>query len=77
MFRVFGADIINMSIATEVALANEAGIPYAAIAMSTDYDCWKEDEESVSWDVILQVFKDNSDKVTNLLLEVIPIVAKE
>ena len=77
MFRGFGADIINMSIATEVALANEAGIPYAAIAMSTDYDCWKEDEESVSWDVILQVFKDNSDKVTNLLLEVIPIVAKE
>ena len=77
MFRVFGAEIINMSIATEVALANEAGIPYAAIAMSTDYDCWKEDEESVSWDVILQVFKDNSDKVTNLLLEVIPIVAKE
>ena len=77
MFRVLGADIINMSIATEATLANEAGIPYAAIAMSTDYDCWKENEEPVSWDAILQVFKGNSDKVTNLLLEVIPMVAKE
>ena len=39
MFRIWGADIINMSIAPEVTLANEANIPYAAIAMSTDYDC--------------------------------------
>jgi 5'-methylthioadenosine phosphorylase len=75
MFRTLGADIINMSIATEASLAKEAGIPYAAIAMSTDYDCWKEDEEPVSWDAILQVFKSNSDKVTRLLLEAIPIVA--
>jgi 5'-methylthioadenosine phosphorylase len=76
MFRLFGADIINMSISTEVALANEIGIPYAAIAMSTDYDCWKEGEEPVSWDVILKVFKGNADKVTRLLLEAIPIIAK-
>lgn len=76
MFRLMGADIINMSVATEVALANEIGIPYAAIAMSTDYDCWKEDEEPVSWDAILEVFKSNVDKVTRLLLSAIPIIAK-
>ena len=76
MFQLWGADIINMSIATEVALANEAQIPYAAVAMSTDYDCWKEDEEAVSWDAILEVFKNNADKVTKLLLETIPKVAK-
>ncbi|MBU0762124.1 MAG: MTAP family purine nucleoside phosphorylase, partial [Candidatus Altiarchaeota archaeon] len=40
MFRLWGADVINMSVATEVALANELKIPYAAVAMSTDYDCW-------------------------------------
>jgi 5'-methylthioadenosine phosphorylase len=74
MFRLMGADIINMSVATEVSLANEIGIPYAAIAMSTDYDCWKEDEEPVSWDTILEVFKDNADKVTRLLLSAIPII---
>jgi 5'-methylthioadenosine phosphorylase len=77
MFRSFGADIINMSVATEVALANEIKIPYAAIAMSTDYDCWKEDEESVSWEAILEVFKSNADKVTRLLLAAIPLIGNQ
>lgn len=72
MFRAWGADIINMSIAPEAMLANEAGIPYAAVAMSTDYDCWKEDEEPVSWDDILAVFNKNADKVKTLLTTVIP-----
>lgn len=71
MFRSWGADIINMSIATETALANEAGVPYAAVAMSTDYDCWKDDEEPVSWEAILAVFKENAEKVTNLLVNAI------
>ena len=75
MFRLLGADIINMSISTEATLANEIGIPYAAVAMSTDYDCWKQDEEPVSWDAILEVFKGNADKVTGLLLKAIPKIA--
>ncbi len=72
MFRMWGADIINMSVATEAILANELKIPYAAIAMSTDYDCWKEDEKPVSWEEILHVFHKNADNVKNLLLTVIP-----
>lgn len=75
MFRAWGADVINMSVATEAALANEAGIPYAAVAMSTDYDCWKTDEEPVTWDAILAVFNSNAKKVTRLLVEAIPLVA--
>ena len=75
MFRAWGADIINMSVATEAALANEAGIPYAAVAMSTDYDCWKTDEAPVSWDAILAVFNDNARKVTTLLIDAIAQVA--
>lgn len=72
MFRLWGADIINMSLAPEVILANELAIPYAAIAMSTDYDCWKEDEEPVRWEDVLAVFNDNVSKVISLLLNVIP-----
>jgi len=72
MFRAWGADVINMSTAPECALANEAAIPYCAVAMSTDYDCWKQDEEPVSWETVLKVFKANVDKVTNLLLSTIP-----
>jgi len=72
MFRAWGADIINMSIAPEAILANEAKIPYAAIAMSTDYDCWKTDEKPVTWDDISKIFGENVDKVTRLMIETIP-----
>jgi 5'-methylthioadenosine phosphorylase len=72
MFRQWGADVINMSIATEASLANEAGIPYAAVAMSTDYDCWKEDEEPVTWEAVLKIFGENVEKVTKLLTATIP-----
>jgi 5'-methylthioadenosine phosphorylase len=71
MFRMWGADVINMSVAPEVILANEAGIPYAAIAMSTDYDCWKEDEAPVSWEEIMEVFDRNAESVKQLLANVI------
>ncbi len=74
MFRIWGADVINMSVAPEATLANELGIPYAAIAMSTDYDCWKEDEEPVSWEEVIKVFNNNVSKVLKLLLTVIPEV---
>ncbi len=72
MFRLFGADVINMSVATEASLANELNVPYAAIAMSTDYDSWKESEEPVTWEEILRIFGKNVDKVTNLLVNTIP-----
>lgn len=74
MFRLWGGDVINMSIAPEAILANEAGIPYAVIAMSTDYDCWKGDEAPVTWEEILKVFKHNAENVKNLLLQVIPTI---
>ena len=71
MFRIWGADVINMSIAPETALANEAGIPYAAVAMSTDYDCWKVDEAPVTWEEILEVFGKNVNNVIALLTNTI------
>lgn len=71
MFRVWGADVINMSIAPEAILANEAGIPYAVIAMSTDYDCWKEDETPVTWEEILRIFGENVENVTKLLVNAV------
>src|SRR3989339_370397 len=54
MFRAWGADIINMSTCPEVILANELGIPYQTIAMSTDYDCWKDNEEPVTFEMIMK-----------------------
>jgi 5'-methylthioadenosine phosphorylase len=71
MFRLLGADVINMSIATEASLAFEAGIPYAAIALSTDYDSWKTDEDPVTWEEVLKVFTENVKHVTELLVSAI------
>ncbi|MCG8566649.1 MAG: S-methyl-5'-thioadenosine phosphorylase [Desulfobacterales bacterium] len=71
MFRLWGADVINMSTAPEAMLAKEAGIPYAAVAMSTDYDCWKEDEAPVTWEEILAVFNQNAENMKTLLVKTI------
>lgn len=71
MFRLWGADIVNMSIAPEAVLAREADVEYATIAMSTDYDCWKTDEEPVTWEAILETFNKNVEKVKQVLIRVI------
>ncbi|MFA5358738.1 MAG: S-methyl-5'-thioadenosine phosphorylase [Patescibacteria group bacterium] len=71
MFRAWGADVVNMSTVPEVILANELGIPYQSIAMATDYDCWKEDVEPVSFEMILQRMAENADKVRKLIIQVI------
>ncbi len=73
MFRLWGADIINMSVAPECILANELAIPYAAVALSTDYDCWKTDEDPVTWEEVLKVFNQNVENVIRLLKETISV----
>jgi len=77
MFRQWGADVINMSIAPEAILANEAEVEYAVIAMSTDYDCWKEDETPVTWDVIKHIMKENAEKIKKVILETINSFSRE
>jgi 5'-methylthioadenosine phosphorylase len=72
MFRTWGADIINMSTAPECILANELGIPYAAVALSTDYDSWMEEKPPVTWEEVLSVFNNNVDRVTRLIISVLP-----
>ncbi|MBI4684949.1 MAG: S-methyl-5'-thioadenosine phosphorylase [Nitrospirae bacterium] len=71
LFRSFGADVINMSTVPEVILAREIGICYQTIAMSTDYDCWKEGEEPVTWEMILSIMNKNAENVKRLILKTI------
>lgn len=72
MYRQWNADIINMSTVPEVVLAREAGICYAVVAMSTDWDVWKEHEDGVNIEMILKVMRKNAENVKKLLLEAIP-----
>ena len=77
LFRQWGASVVNMSIAPECILANEAEVPYAVIAMATDYDSWKDDEEPVTWNEIKYIMKENSEKVKKVILETINSFSKE
>ncbi len=72
MFRQWNCDVINMSTVPEVVLAREAGICYATIAMSTDYDSWHKTEKPVTIDMILRIMRQNAENVKKLLLATIP-----
>ena len=71
MYRILGGDVVNFTITPEAILANEIGIPYVTVAVCTDYDCWKVDENAVSWDSLMDVFKQHSETVEQLLLATI------
>ncbi len=72
MYRIWGADLINMTVAPEAILANELEIPYAVIAMVTDYDSWNTDEPPLTIEDIFKVFKANIEKVVRLILSALP-----
>jgi 5'-methylthioadenosine phosphorylase len=44
LYRSWGCDVIGMTNMPEAKLAREAELPYASVAMVTDYDCWREDD---------------------------------
>ena len=62
LYRQWGCDVIGMTNAPEAKLAREAELPYATIAMVTDYDCWREEEEGVTVANVLEVMAANTSK---------------
>tara|TARA_Y100000590_G_scaffold344300_1_gene393673 strand:- start:3631 stop:4401 length:771 start_codon:yes stop_codon:yes gene_type:complete len=75
MFRSWGCDIINMSTVPEIILARELDLEYQSIAMSTDYDCWHENEKEVSMEMIYAVMKKNVNNVKKLIKQVVPLIS--
>ncbi|MCB9593201.1 MAG: S-methyl-5'-thioadenosine phosphorylase [Sandaracinaceae bacterium] len=59
LFRSWGVDVIGMTNLPEARLAREAELPYATIALATDYDCWHASEASVSVEAVLAIMKKN------------------
>ncbi|KCZ61009.1 S-methyl-5'-thioadenosine phosphorylase [Hyphomonas chukchiensis] len=60
LYRQWGCDVIGMTAMPEAKLAREAELPYATLAMVTDYDCWREEEEAVSVTNVLEIMGQNS-----------------
>ena len=59
LYRVWGVSVIGMTAMPEARLAREAELPYALLALATDYDCWHDAAGAVSADAIVAVMKQN------------------
>lgn len=60
LYRQWGCDVIGMTNMPEAKLAREAELPYATLAMVTDYDCWRAETEAVSVTNVLEIMHQNS-----------------
>jgi 5'-methylthioadenosine phosphorylase len=69
VYRQWGVDVIGMTNVTEAKLAREAGICYATLALITDYDCWKEEEEPVTVEAVLEIMHRNVEMAQKVLKE--------
>jgi len=59
LFRSWGASVVGMTNLPEARLAREAELPYATLALATDYDCWHPDHDSVSVETVVAVIQQN------------------
>src|SRR5215468_9633900 len=60
LYRSWGCDVIGMTNMPEAKLAREAELPYATVAMVTDYDCWHEEHGAVDVATILKTLHENA-----------------
>lgn len=61
LYRHWGAEVIGMTAMPEARLAREAELPYALLAMVTDYDCWREDGDAVDVGQVVAQMQDNAE----------------
>ncbi|MES2438670.1 MAG: S-methyl-5'-thioadenosine phosphorylase [Verrucomicrobiota bacterium] len=69
--RLIGAYIIGMTNGPEARLSREAEISAAALALVTDYDCWKEDEVAVEVDAVIENLHANSALAKRIIRDVV------
>jgi 5'-methylthioadenosine phosphorylase len=67
LYRSWNCDVIGMTGMPEAKLAREAELPYASVAMVTDYDCWHEAVAHVEVTHILEVLSANAHKARDLV----------
>ncbi|KAF3420856.1 hypothetical protein E2986_01012 [Frieseomelitta varia] len=74
--RLWGGHLVNMTTCPEVYLAKEARLLYAAVAMATDYDCWRECEDNVHAADVIKVFKQNINKIKDILTKAVKLIGE-
>jgi 5'-methylthioadenosine phosphorylase len=76
-FQTMGWDVINMTAYPEAHLARELELCYATIAMVTDYDVGVEGSEPVSAERVIEVFRENNERLRELLFAAIPRIGDQ
>lgn len=69
MHRLWGADVVGMTLVPECVLAREAEMCYASIATVTDYDVWKDHPVCIS--EVIKIMQANIEKVKRVIAETI------
>ena len=59
LYRSWGVSVIGMTNMPEAKLAREAELPFATPALSTDYDCWHQNEDAVSVEAVVATLNKN------------------
>jgi 5'-methylthioadenosine phosphorylase len=72
--RMIGADIIGMTNGPEARLCREAEIASAALALVTDYDCWKEDEVAVEVEAVIENLHANSAMAKRIIRSAVALI---
>src|SRR5437667_2144880 len=72
-----GFDVIAMTNLPEAKLSREAEIAYVTMAMITDYDCWKIEEEPVSAQIVLSHLVANAETAKKVISNVVPQIPTE
>lgn len=75
LYRSWGASVIGMTNVPECKLAREAELPYATLALATDYDCWFEGHDEVSVEAVVKVVKANVALAQRVIAGLVPRVA--
>ncbi|HEX3675546.1 MAG TPA: S-methyl-5'-thioadenosine phosphorylase [Rhizomicrobium sp.] len=77
LYRAWGCSVIGMTAMPEAKLAREAELPYAIVAMVTDYDCWHEDHGHVTVDQVIKVLAENAENARRLIARAAPKLGPE
>ncbi len=70
IYRSWGVDVIGMTNLPEARLAREAELPYATVALVTDYDCWHDDHDAVTVEQVVSILKTNVVNARRILTNV-------
>jgi 5'-methylthioadenosine phosphorylase len=77
LYRAWGCDVIGMTNMPEAKLAREAELPYASVAMVTDYDCWHPDYGAVEVAHVIRVLMENAEKAARLVRRAAPLLGPQ